>query len=97
MSNIDNQLLTRLQNLASLEISPEKLESTKENLNEIVHFVENINALDLSEIPASFNTFHSTLPMREDVVENKPEIAANVLKNAPKGEENFFIVPKIIE
>lgn len=97
MNNIDDLLLGRLQNLASIEISPEKLESTKENLNEIVHFVENINKLDLEEIPASFNTIDSKLPMREDIVEIKPEIASSVLKHAPKSEDNFFVVPKIIE
>ncbi len=97
MNNIDDLLLGHLQNLAGIEITLEELESTKENLNEIVHFVENINKLDLEEIPASFNTINSKLPMREDIVEIKPEIASDILKHAPKAEENFFIVPKIIE
>ena len=35
--------------------------------------------------------------MRQDCVESNPEIAREILKNAPKVEDNFFIVPKIIE
>ena len=35
--------------------------------------------------------------MREDIPQSKSEIASNTLKYAPNSEENFFIVPKIIE
>ncbi|KAB0575877.1 Asp-tRNA(Asn)/Glu-tRNA(Gln) amidotransferase subunit GatC [Helicobacter pullorum NCTC 12824] len=95
--NINDELLKKLQNLASIEIQPDSLETTKANLNEIVHFVENINKLDLEDIPASFNPINSKLPMREDIPQSKSEIASNTLKYAPNSEENFFIVPKIIE
>ena len=47
--NINDELLKKLQNLASIEIQPNNLETTKANLNEIVHFVENINKLDLDK------------------------------------------------
>ena len=33
----------------------------------------------------------------EDIPQSKSEIASNTLKYAPNSEENFFIVPKIIE
>ena len=62
-----------------------------------MHFVENINKLDLEDIPASFNPINSKLPMREDIPQSKSEIASDTLKYAPNSEENFFIVPKIIE
>ena len=95
--NINDELLKKLQNLASIEIQPNSLETTKANLNESVHFVENINKIDLEDIPASFNPINSKLPMREDIPQFKSEIASNALKYAPNSEENFFIVPKIIE
>lgn len=94
---IDVALLNRLTKLGGITLEEEKLEETKSHLSEIVDFVENINKLDLDGIPASFNPLDSKLPMREDIVESKPQIAKDVLKNAPSAEENFFIVPKIIE
>jgi len=94
---IDVALLNRLTKLGGITLEEEKLEETKSHLSEIVDFVENINKLDLDGIPASFNPLDSKLPMREDIVESKPQIAKDVLKNAPSVEENFFIVPKIIE
>lgn len=94
---IDATLLNRLTKLGGIALEEEKLEETKSHLSEIVDFVENINKLDLDGIPASFNPLDSKLPMREDCVESKPQIAKDILKNAPSAEDNFFIVPKIIE
>lgn len=94
---IDVALLNRLTKLGGITLEEEKLEETKSHLSEIVDFVENINKLDLDGIPASFNPLDYKLPMREDIAESKPQIAKDVLKNAPSVEENFFIVPKIIE
>lgn len=94
---IDVALLNRLTKLGGITLQEEKLEETKSHLSEIVDFVENINKLDLDGIPASFNPLDSKLPMREDIVESKPQIAKDILKNAPSAEDNFFIVPKIIE
>lgn len=94
---IDAALLNRLTKLGGITLEEEKLEETKSHLSEIVDFVENINKLDLDGIPASFNPLDSKLPMREDIVESKPQIAKDILKNAPSAEDNFFIVPKIIE
>ena len=94
---IDVALLNRLTKLGGITLEEEKLEETKSHLSEIVDFVENINKLDLDGIPASFNPLDSKLPMRQDCVESKPEIAKSVLEHAPSAEDNFFIVPKIIE
>ena len=94
---IDENLLNRLSKLGGIALDEDKKEETKNHLSEIVNFVENINKLDLEGIPASFNPLDSKLPMRHDCVESKPEIAKSVLEHAPSAEDNFFIVPKIIE
>ncbi|MBX7490957.1 Asp-tRNA(Asn)/Glu-tRNA(Gln) amidotransferase subunit GatC [Helicobacter turcicus] len=94
---IDTALLNKLTRLGGITLEYEKLETTKNNLSEIVNFVENINTLDLNDIPASFNPLDSKLPMRQDIAESKLEIAKSVLKHAPNAEDDFFIVPKIIE
>ena len=94
---IDSKLLEKLQRLGSVELSKEQQEKAIKNLNDIVDFVENINKLNLDSISTSFNPLTTPLHMREDIVNNDATIAQKTLKNAPKTEENFFIVPKIIE
>jgi aspartyl-tRNA(Asn)/glutamyl-tRNA(Gln) amidotransferase subunit C len=94
--NIDNKLINRLAKLSNLEIDESKKESLAKELNEIVGFVENLNEIDVSNIEANFTTLEGGTPFREDIPQNNEEFSKAVLKNAPKSEENCFIVPKII-
>ena len=94
---INNELINRLQQLTSLEIDSKNLDSTKQDLSEIINFVENINNLQLDEIEASFSSATSKLNMRDDVPNNNSKIRDSILKEAPSSEDGFFIVPKIIE
>lgn len=94
---LDNDLLIKLEKLSSLEIEADKREGIIEQLSEIVTFVENLNELDLKEQEATFTTVEGGTPLREDIPSNDPAIVATILKHAPKSEDGFFVVPKIIE
>jgi len=94
---IDNDLLKKLEKLSSLEISENKRETTISQLCEIVEFIENLNELDLDKEKATFTTLKGGTPMREDVPCVNPQIIKTIFSNAPKSENGFFVVPKIIE
>lgn len=94
---IDDKLLERLEKLSSLKINDDKKEEVKNQLGEILDFVDNLNSIDISEIEATFTTLKGGTRLEEDVAVSQKEIADKILKNAPKSEDNFFIVPKIIE
>ncbi|MGX3011237.1 Asp-tRNA(Asn)/Glu-tRNA(Gln) amidotransferase subunit GatC [Helicobacter sp. 23-1044] len=90
---IDDKLLEKLEKLSALKVPEDKKEAIKGQISEILNFVENLNAVDLSaEIPHK----SAKTPMREDTP-RKSEVVESILKNAPKAEGGFFIVPKIIE
>jgi aspartyl-tRNA(Asn)/glutamyl-tRNA(Gln) amidotransferase subunit C len=94
--NIDNALLSRLEKLSSLHIDEDKKESLKSELSDIVNFVENLNSIDVSHIDATFTTLEGGTQLREDTpIESN--VSNSILANSPKSEDNFFIVPKIIE
>lgn len=95
--SIDTNLLTHLQKLANIALKEDEIKKTEDHLNEIINFIENINNLDLEDIPTFFSQIDTPLPMREDIPSTNTDIAKGILKNAPKSEDNFFIVPKIIE
>ncbi len=94
---IDETLLSKLEKLSSLKISEEKRESTIQEIAKIVDFVENLNELDLDNEEASFSTIEGGTPFREDTPKNDPKIIEDILNHAPKKEDGFFVVPKIIE
>ncbi len=94
---VDNKLIDKLAKLSSLEISDEKKEHLKGELADIINFVENLNEIDVSNIDATFNTVEGGTPLREDEPKQDLELSEHILKNAPKSEDGYFIVPKIIE
>ena len=94
---VDNNVLNRLEKLASLKVTDDKREEIEGQLTEIIGFVDNLSELDVSSINATFTTLNGGTQMAEDIPFNQKEIANNILANAPKSEDNFFVVPKIIE
>jgi aspartyl-tRNA(Asn)/glutamyl-tRNA(Gln) amidotransferase subunit C len=94
---IDNKLLDRLAKLSSLELDDKKRKNLTTELEDILSFVENLNEIDVSNITATFSTLNTGTKLREDEVILDTKLADSILNNAPKSEDNYFIVPKIIE
>ena len=57
----------------------------------------NLNEVDVSNVEAIASTVKGGTPFREDIAVSSKEISDAILKNAPKSEDNYFVVPKIIE
>ncbi|NPA12151.1 MAG: Asp-tRNA(Asn)/Glu-tRNA(Gln) amidotransferase subunit GatC [Epsilonproteobacteria bacterium] len=91
---IDIKLIQRLENLSMVEI--EDKEAMAKDLDEIVGFVEMLNEIDTSSIDATFSPLENSTPLREDTPK-KSDVINEILSNAPKAKDGFFIVPKIIE
>ena len=94
---IDNTLLEKLEKLSMLKIEDEKKEELAGQLTEILAYVENLAELDTDGLDASFSTLLGGTPLREDTPNTNPEISQSIFSHAPKAENDFFIVPKIIE
>lgn len=94
---IDNKVLENLEKLSMLKIEEDKKEELTKQLSEILAFVENLNELDTSELDSYFSTLSGGTPMREDIPHKNPEVIKSILAHAPNAQDDFFIVPKIIE
>ncbi|MDY0051675.1 MAG: Asp-tRNA(Asn)/Glu-tRNA(Gln) amidotransferase subunit GatC [Aliarcobacter sp.] len=94
---VDDNLIAKLSKLSSLDIDDSKKEKLKTELGDIINFVKNLDEIDVSEIEATFSTIEGGTPLREDVAFQDLELSAHILKHAPKSEDGYFVVPKIIE
>ncbi|CAA6813662.1 MAG: Aspartyl-tRNA(Asn) amidotransferase subunit C (EC @ Glutamyl-tRNA(Gln) amidotransferase subunit C (EC [uncultured Sulfurovum sp.] len=94
---IDNTVLEKLEKLSMLKIEDEKKEALAKQLTEILSYVENLSELNTEGLNASFSTLEGGTPLREDSSIKQPEIAQHIFSHAPHAENDFFIVPKIIE
>jgi aspartyl-tRNA(Asn)/glutamyl-tRNA(Gln) amidotransferase subunit C len=97
MSTIDDILLAKLEKLSSLRIEDDNKEKIKNDIAQMLEFVNNLNEVDVSNVEATFSTISGGTPFREDIAIQNKEISDSILKNAPKSEDNYFVVPKIIE
>ena len=94
---IDNKVLENLEKLSMLKIDESKKEELAGQLSEILNFVDNLKELDTSKLDASFSTLSGGTPMREDTPSSNPQVVKDILSHAPDAQDDFFIVPKIIE
>ncbi len=94
---INDKLLSKLEKLSALKISENRREDAIAELNKIVGFVEILNELELSEEKATFTTLKGGTPFRKDLAHSNNEIIDKILEHAPKSENRYFVVPKIIE
>lgn len=93
---IDNKMVKQVAFLARLKIEETEIEKTKEEFNKILNWIEQLNEVDTSNVAPLVSVNDSTLPMRDDEV-NDGNVKDAVLKNAPMQEFGYFAVPKVVE
>ena len=94
---VDDALLTRLEKLSYLKVSDDKREEIIDQLSEIVSFVDNLSELDTQNVDDKFSMNDQATFMRQDTPKCDAQINDDILEHAPRSEDHFFIVPKIIE
>ena len=93
---IDRELLDKIAHLARLEFDEKDAEKMMQDMNNIVNWVEKLNEVDTEGVEPLTTMSHEINVLREDEVkEHLPHDQA--LKNAPKKDEDFFRVPKVLE
>ncbi|HPE47115.1 MAG TPA: Asp-tRNA(Asn)/Glu-tRNA(Gln) amidotransferase subunit GatC [Hyphomonas sp.] len=86
----------KVARLSRLAVSEDQLDDMVGDLNGILGWVEQLNEVDVSDVEPLTSVVESPLPMREDVVTDGG-IPDQVLANAPRSEDGFFVVPKTVE
>jgi aspartyl-tRNA(Asn)/glutamyl-tRNA(Gln) amidotransferase subunit C len=85
-------------NLARLELSSEESKNFAAQLESILEYMDKLSRLDTSSVKPTTHTLNIKNGYRKDEVVNCPEdVREKILNNAPKKEENFFKVKKVIE
>lgn len=95
MTKLSEDSLLQLAKLAKLRLSPEELQTYRQHLSDILHYVEQLDELDLSDVEP---TTHAGAPLntwRPDEVEQRLS-AAQILDNAPQTQQEQLCVPKVI-
>ncbi|ENP40580.1 glutamyl-tRNA(Gln) amidotransferase subunit C [Brucella abortus 78/32] len=94
--SVDISTVKRVAHLARIAVSEDDAERMTGELNAILGFVEQLNEVDVEGIEPMTSVTPMKMRMREDKVRDGG-IAAAVVANAPVTEDNFFVVPKVVE
>lgn len=86
----------RIARLARIAVDDSRLEPLAGELNAILAWVEQLEQVDVEGVEAMASAVGATLALREDAVTQGGD-RDGVLANAPKSEEGFFVVPKVVE
>lgn len=93
---IDRDTLNKIAHLARLEIDEKDIPKMMEDMSKMVSFVEKLNEVNTEGVEPLTTMSHEVNALRDDVVKNQLT-KAEVLKNAPKKDADFFRVPKVLE
>ena len=93
---IDKSQVKKVAKLSRISVDDNKINSLSKDLDSILTFVEKLNELDTKEIKTLKSIADKTLEARNDFVDDG-KIKNDILKNSPEKNEDFFIVPKVIE
>ena len=92
---IDDQMIDKISGLAYLEFGEEEKEKIRQDLEQILTFVEKLRELDTENVEPLVYLSDKTDVLREDRM--IPTISTEeALLNAPEKSGTFFKVPKVI-
>jgi aspartyl-tRNA(Asn)/glutamyl-tRNA(Gln) amidotransferase subunit C len=94
--NIDRETLRKIAHLARLDFKEEDEESMIKDLTEILDWVEQLNEVDTENVEPLTNMSHEINMLRDDAVGEHLD-HERALKNAPKKDDDYFRVPKVIK
>jgi len=93
---IDLKTIKQISKLSRISIDDEKAKKLEGDLNSIFEFIEKLNELKTEDVEPLTSIAETTLKFRSDEVKSK-NIRNQILKNSPENNEDFFVVPKVVE
>ena len=86
----------KVAHLSRIAVAEEKLDELAGELNGILGWIDQLNEVDIDGVEPMTSVVETQLPMREDEITDG-NIPDQVLANAPRSEDGFFVVPKSVE
>ncbi len=94
--SVDAKTVKRIGRLARIRVEEHEVEKYQGEINAILGFVEQLGEVDVTGVEPMTSVTPMQLRRREDQVTDGgyPE---QIVRNAPLTEDNFFMVPKVVE
>ncbi len=94
--SVDATTVRRIAHLARIAVSDTEVPHLQGELNAMLAFVEQLSEVNVDGVEPMTSVTPMEMKKRADVVTDA-ETVDNILKNAPATEDNYFLVPKVVE
>jgi aspartyl-tRNA(Asn)/glutamyl-tRNA(Gln) amidotransferase subunit C len=94
--SVDAATVRRIARLARIAVTEDEVPHLQGELNAMLAFVEQLSEVNVDGVEPMTSVTPMHMMQRADVV-NDGEIADRVTANAPMIEDQFFLVPKVVE
>jgi len=94
--SIDKDTVKHIAKLARISLDEKKINSLSKDLSSIMEFIDKLNELNTEKIVPLTSIIDASLRSRKDEVSDD-KIRDQILKNSPEKNEEFYVVPKVIE
>ena len=94
--SVDQNTVRRIARLARIAVTDDEVPHLQGELNAILAFVEQLNEVDVDGVEPMTSVTPMVMKKREDRVTDG-EMAERIVANAPASEDNYFLVPKVVE
>lgn len=93
---LSKEQVTKVATLARIRIEADELSALQKDLSGILHWIDQLEKVDVTGIENYTDCQPQSSPEREDVVTDG-NCVDDILANAPEKAHNMFSVPKVVE
>ena len=94
--SVDSATVRRVARLARIKVSEDEVGRMTHELNSILGFVEQLGEVDVAGVEPMTAVVTTKMRKRRDNVTDGDK-ASVIVANAPVSDDNFFMVPKVVE
>ena len=93
---IDLKTIKHIAKLSRISVDDEKAKKLAGDLNSIFDFIEKLNELKTDQIKPLTSIAETSLKLRNDEIKSQ-NMREEIIKNSPEKNDDYFLVPKVIE
>ena len=94
--SLDKDTVKHISKLARISLNDKKVDSLSKDLSSIIKFIERLNKLNTDNVKPLTSIIDASLKSRKDEIRDG-KIRDQILKNSPENNDEFFVVPKVVE
>ena len=94
--SIDKNTVKHISKLARISLDEKKIENLSKDLSSIMKFIEKLNELNTDKTKPLTSIINASLKSRPDEVKDV-QTRDQILKNSPEKNDEFFVVPKVVD